>query len=218
MSESSPKAGGLLSFLGGGSSASKTDKDKEPPSPSADPNTIVTAIVPTFIKSIPPKSESGTKTKPDVQQELERRKIAVLEKLRNGFQKNKVVADHHVDELCTKLDKELNNVIQAYLKSVTDAACKSAREIMTTVIPQEPQQISISLPALDKKLEAAIKRKKQQVQEDLIKQMDKFHITWYGDEILVVLGKEMDKWGETVYERSKELAKYWTWRSLNRMY
>ena len=62
-------------------------------------------------------------------------------------------------------------------------------------------------------MEAAIERKKQQVQEELIKQMDKFHVTWYGEEILVVLGKEMDKWGITVRERSKELAKYWTLRS-----
>ena len=207
---SSPKGGGFLSFLGGSSSA---EKNKEPPSPSVDPSTIVNAIVPTFIKSIPPKSESGFKSKSDVQQELERKKKSVLEKLRNGFQKNKVVADHHIDELCIKLDKELNNVIQAYLKSVSDAACKSAKEIMITVIPQEPQQISISLPAGEKKVEAAIKRKKQQVQEELTKQMDKFHVTWYGEEIFVIVGKEMDKWGETVHTRSKELAKYWTLRS-----
>ena len=110
-------------------------RDDPPPSP-ADPQTIVGALIPQFIKSIPPKTESATKNKVEVQRELIKRKDRVRDKLRSGFEKNKVVAGDHVNELCSKLDRELTAVINAYVKSITEVASKNAREMFCTIVPK----------------------------------------------------------------------------------
>ena len=123
----------VLSWVSGNSDKSK-DHDA-PPSP-ADPQSIVGAIITQYIKSVPPKSESATKNKPEVQRELEKRKDKVRDKLRSGFDKNKVVAGDHVNELCSKLDRELTAVINAYVKSITEVANKTARDVISTILPK----------------------------------------------------------------------------------
>ena len=65
---------------------------------------------------------------------MEKRKDKVRDKLRSGFEKNKVVAGDHVNELCSKLDRELTAVINAYVKSIADVANKAARDVINTLL------------------------------------------------------------------------------------
>lgn len=136
------------------------------------------------------------------------------DKLRSGFEKNKVVAEDHVDELCNRLDRELTGVINAYLRSVTDAACKSTKEVLTTLVPKEPGEVGISLPALtEKKLNEAIDRKNKDVKAQLTKQVEgRVHVTWYAEEVFAQLDESMTEWGEVVRARSRELSRSWTLR------
>jgi hypothetical protein len=172
----------------------------------------VLAIVPSFIKSIPPKMESAMRVKADVHKELERKKDSVRDRLKSGFGKNNIVADEDIEEMCTKLDQELTNVIEAYLKTITDGGCKAAKDALSTVIPTKPADVGVSLPiASQNKLDDAIERKKAAVKADLIQQVGGFHASWYEPVVATVLEEELDRWGETVRERSKELANSW-WR------
>ena len=182
----------------GSSSSSGSKEPTTPLSPTADPNVLLGAVVPAFIKSMPLKAESGKRPKVEVNSELVQRKDEVKAKLRAAFEKNKVVRPEHLEELLSKLDEEMANVIHAYLKSCAEVACKAARDATTAVLPKGFKDVGIALPAAEPKVADAIERKKAAVRAELAQQLDRFHASWYGDVVFPEVDKEVDAWGDTV--------------------
>ena len=193
-------SGSGMSFFG--SSAEKSPKPDTPLfSPvAANPETILTAIVPQFIKSIPAKADGGMRPKLEVLADLEKKRDRLRDKLRAGFEKNKVVADSHVEEVCEKLDEELNSIIEAYARSVSEASLKYANNTIKEVIPRDPGEVGISLPALSEaKLEEALVQKRRDINAQLLKQVEgKYHSSWYVDNDGLNLEQELDIFAQHV--------------------
>ena len=83
------------------------------------------------------------------------------------------------------------------------------------ILLSDPGEAGISLPALsEKKINDAITTKKQELKNQLIKQMnERFHSSWYMDDAMMnYMEQQMIGWGEMVHTRSRELSKHWTLR------
>jgi hypothetical protein len=199
MSASTPSSSSKLpAFLSWGSSekgtksptsSSKSTSSLSPAAAGADPSAMVSTIVKQFIATLATKAESAGRPRPDVEAELHRKKGKVVATLRSGFDKNKVVESNHVNELCSKLDRELNGVIAAYLKSVGEGAVKAAQEVMPGVVPKDAGEVGVSLPPLsDAALETALTQKRAEVRAALVKAAAaRCHASWYGDEVFPAL-------------------------------
>ena len=108
-----------MNWLGGSSSSS------EKVLPTAE--SVIEAIVPQFIRVVPPKAESSFKSKQDVLMELERKKDKLVDQLRESFAGSKAVDEDTAELLCSELNNELRMVIVAYMKPITDAATSLAK-------------------------------------------------------------------------------------------
>ena len=109
----------MLSWLGGGSSGNEKSL------PTAE--SVIEAIVPQFIRVVPPKAESSFKSKLEVMADLDRKKDKLVEQLRESFAGSTAVDNDTAEQLCAALDKELCMVIVAYMKPITDAATSLAK-------------------------------------------------------------------------------------------
>ena len=211
MSSEKKAQSGILSWIGVSPSPVKskgtstvagnvpTIPQPQPGTVVVNPDTILSAIVPQFVKSMPPKSESGKQPKSDLKIELGKRCDRLCQKLRAGFEKNKVVDDHHINEVCSRLRDELEVVVEAYFKSITESAVKLAREKMKEVVPKDPGEVGISLPALSNaKLEDAIEKKRRSVLSQFTKQVEKFDASWYINDESVEFVKTLDIWASCV--------------------
>ena len=62
------------------------------PSGSTNPDIILSAIVPQFMKTVPTKSDGGLRPKSEVVADLEKKRDRLRDKLRAGFEVNKVIS------------------------------------------------------------------------------------------------------------------------------
>ena len=185
-------------------STSKTDVDekKEEEQPS------VEILVPQFIKSIPPKSESALKAKVDVCVALDRRREKLREQLRKSLADNDDVTT--TEKVCNELDVELKKIIAAYIKPITDAALSVAKSKVPDVIPRDPTDIGIPLPIrLETKLEEAIEKKRRVTAAQLMKSVENYHFSWYMEDKSIGFELAMDTWANNVRSLNKTLCKRW---------
>jgi len=184
-------------------STSKTDvDDKKEEQPS------VEVLVPQFIKSIPPKSESALKAKSDVLVALDRRRDKLREQLRQSLTDND---DHATTDLvCNELDVELKKIIAAYVKPISDAALSVAKSKVPDVIPRDPSDIGIPLPIrLETKLEEAIEKKRRVTAAQLMKSVENYHFSWYMEDKSIGFESAIDAWANNVRSLNKTLCKRW---------
>ena len=172
---------------------------------------VISAIVPQFIKIVPPKSESAYKAKVDVLLDLERKKDRLVDQLRESFTANSNVDQTTVDQLCGDLDKELRMVIVAYMKPITDAAINLAKARVRDLIPRDISEIGVSIPVRpETKLEEFIERKRRAISAQLMQSLENYHFSWYAEDITVFLDHELQPWIEQVRTMNTTLSRRWS--------
>ena len=172
---------------------------------------VISAIVPQFIKVVPPKSESSYKAKVDVLLDLERKKDGLVNQLRESFIANSSVEQSTVDSLCSDLDKELRMVIVAYMKPITDAAINLAKARVRDLLPRDISEIGISLPVRpETKLDEFIERKQRAISAQLMQSLENYHFSWYTEDITVFLDHEIQPWIEKVQKLNTTLSRRWS--------
>jgi hypothetical protein len=160
---------------------------------------VITAVVPQFIRTIPPKAESAGKPKEDVRSTLEKRRDKVVGQLKSTLEKGGAVDEATIDDICSKLSHELTLVTKAYLKAVTDAGAAIARLKITDAIPKEVDELGQRLPIHSNvKLEEAIAKKRNEVIETLANHVEAYHYSWYIDDESVGFNRDFDAWADLV--------------------
>ena len=184
---------------------SKTELDEKKED---DPTTLsVEVLVPQFIKSIAPKSESALKARSDVLLALARRRDKLREQLRKSLPDDDIST---AEKVCNELDLELKKIIAAYVKPITDAALSVAKSKLSDVIPRDPLDVGVPLPIRNEsKLEEMIEKKRRLTAAQLMKSVENYHFSWYMDDKSVGFESAMDACANNVRQVNKTLCKRW---------
>ena len=183
---------------------SKTDIEEKK---EEDETLSVEVLVPQFIKSIPPKSESALKARSDVIKALARRSEKLREQLRKSLPDDDITT---AEKVCNELDSELKKIIAAYVKPITDAALSVAKSKIPDVIPRDASDIGVPLPIrIESKLEEAIEKKRRVIAAQLMKSVENYHFSWYMDDKSVGFESAIDAWATNVRQTNKTLCRRW---------
>lgn len=160
---------------------------------SEDSPTEVDSAVEEFREELSPASECSCQPIDDVIRELQLMKDSFIASFREKGGK---------EEHCDALDIEIGAMIQGHLEKISSAAISIFKSKLRDFIPNDPADAGVALPPVSKAgLEAAIKEKKDEIGFKLVKEMkevEKYHFSWYTAECASDFDAEFESWAVTV--------------------